>query len=361
MKASFAPRLVGFERNQDKVRLTSYAPLFQHLRYGSWFPNLIIYDNRRSFAIPTYYCWRLFGGNRGRDVVVSDEEVPRIHYDLHGLPALSGDDGVRYRNPVWNGVPVWPSRHILASSEITADHEIIVRRKMDPGMPEFTFTVYPLVTLGEDLACREGVFEVDAFCEEGKAIALGILVSPKPLSYYDRTNPNPCDPWSMRFLEVSRWILSGGQSWIARNSFPPTPYSDPRPVRLLTNEYNHLKYTVSGHTVTMEVNGEQVGTVDIPSYPALGTVATTTENSVIVKIVNFGSAAEPVLITLDCDVEPDYSVALLTGNAEDENRIDAPENVRDVLLQASGASRSFVYDAPGLSVSILTLRISGGK
>ncbi|MBR3431478.1 MAG: hypothetical protein IKG87_15405 [Clostridia bacterium] len=111
----------------------------------------------------------------------------------------------------------------------------------------------------------------------------------------------------------------------------------------------------------MEVNGEQVGTVDLPSYPALGTVATTTENSVIVKIVNFGSAAEPVLITLDCDVEPDYSVALLTGNAEDENRIDAPQNVRDVLLQASGASRSFVYDAPGLSVSILTLRISGGE
>ena len=45
--------MVGLERNQDKIRLASYAPLFQHVHYGSWFPNLIIYDNYRSFAIPT--------------------------------------------------------------------------------------------------------------------------------------------------------------------------------------------------------------------------------------------------------------------------------------------------------------------
>lgn len=348
--------MVGFERNQDKVRLASYAPLFQHLRYGSWFPNLIIYDNHRSFAIPTYYCWRLFGGNRGKDVVASEEEVPRIHYDIHGLPALSGDDGIRYRNPVWNGAPVTPSRYILAASETDGDGVITVRRKTEPGMPDFPFKVYPLVTLGDDLECREGVFEVDVLAEDGRDIALGILVSPKPLSYYDRTNPNPCDPWSMRFLEVSRWILSGGQSCVARESFPPKPYSDPKPVSLKTGAYNHLKYTVSGHTVSLEVNGEAIDTVELPSYPAAGTVATDTEDSVIIKIVNFGDREDPVIITLDCDVAPDYTVALLTGNATDENSIESPENVHDILLQASGASRSFTYIAPALSVSVLTLR-----
>ena len=353
--------MVGFERNQDKVRLASYAPLFQHLRYGSWFPNLIIYDNHRSFAIPTYYCWRLFGGNRGKDVVASEEEVPRIHYDIHGLPALSGDDGIRYRNPVWNGAPVTPSRYIFAASETDGDGVITVRRKTEPGMPDFPFKVYPLVTLGDDLECREGVFEVDVLAEDGRDIALGILVSPKPLSYYDRTNPNPCDPWSMRFLEVSRWILSGGQSCVARESFPPKPYSDPKPVSLKTNAYNHLKYTVSGHTVSLEVNGEQIDTVELPSYPAAGTVATDTKDSVIIKIVNFGDCDDPVMITLDCDVAPDYTVALLKGNATDENSIESPENVHDVLLQASGASKSFTYTAPALSVSILTLRKAGNQ
>lgn len=346
--------MVGMERNQDKVRLASYAPLFQHVRYGSWFPNLIIYDNNRSFAIPTYYAWRLFGGNRGRDVVASEEEVRRIFYDIHGLPALSGDDGVRYRNPVWNGRPVAPSRHILAGSE-TDGNEITVRRKPEPGMPEFPYRVYPLVALGNDVECRQGTFETDVFCEEGKDIALGILVSPKPLSYYDRTNPNPCDPWSMRFLEVSRWILSGGKSWVARGSFPPVPVSPVREVRLRMNEYNHLKYTVAGHTVTLEVNGEAAGEAELPSYPAMGIVATDDDRQVTVKIVNFSDDPEPVEITLDCGVEEDYTVGLLTGNATDENSLEKPENVRDVTLRASGASGRFIYEAPALSVNILKL------
>lgn len=347
--------MVGFERNQDKVKLASYAPLFQHVRYGSWFPNLIIYDNRRSFAIPTYYAWRLFGGSRGCYVAGSDEEVRKVYYDLHGLPALSGDDGVRFRNPVWNGSPVTPSRDILAAHE-TAWDTVTVYRKTDPGMPAFPFKVYPLVTLGADLECRQGVFEVDAWYGEGKDIALGILVSPKPLSYYDRTNPNPCDPWSMRFLEVSRWILSGGKSFVARDSFPPVPLSEPKPVSLKVDAFNHLKYTVSGHTVILEVNGEIIDTVEFPSYPAMGTVATADGEQVIVKIVNFGDGEEPVEIALDCDVEPDYTVGLLTGGATDENSLEDPEHVRDVLLQRSGASRNFTYIAPALSVNVLTLK-----
>ena len=47
---------------------------------------------------------------------------------------------------------------------------------------------------------------------------------------------------------------------------------------------------------------------------------------------------------------------LLTGGATDENRLEDPEHVRDVLLQANGAARSFVYTAPALSASILTLK-----
>ena len=362
--------MVGFERNQDKVRLASYAPLFQHVHYGSWFPNLIIYDNRHSFAIPTYYAWRIFGGNRGQNVVSSTEEVRKIFYDIHGLPALSGDDGSRYQNPVWNGQPVSPSRNILACYA-DSETEITVNSNMDPGMPAFPFRVYPLVTLSSnpcgimsddpqeaagELECREGVFEVDAFYEEGKDIALGILVSPKPLSFYDRNNPNPCDPWSMRFLEVSRWIISDGRSWVARGSFPPKKISNPKDVTLKKDAFNHLKYTVSGHFITLEINGETIDTVEMPSYPAMGSVVTDTEDTVIIKIVNFDDIKEPVEISLDCEVESDYTVSLLTGEATDENSIDSPENVRDTNFQATGASRSFTYEAPPLSVNVLNLK-----
>ena len=262
---------------------------------------------------------------------------------------------VRFRNPVWNGAPVSPSRCVLAEAEVRQD-EITVRRREDPDTPSFPFKVYPLVTLGEDLECRQGTFEVDAFYEEGKDIALGILVSPKPLSYYDRTNPNPCDPWSMRFLEVSRWILSDGRSWVARGSLRSSPLSEPREALLRKNAFNHLKYTVSGHAVTLEVNGQKIDTVALPSYPAMGTVATDTDEHLFIKIVNFSDAPEPVDITLDCDVEEEYTVGLLTGSATDENSLDNPLRVHDITLPASGAAKAFVYEAPALSVNILKLK-----
>ena len=159
----------------------------------------------------------------------------------------------------------------------------------------------------------------------------------------------------MRFLEVSRWILSGGRSWVARDSFPPVPVSEPRQVRLRMNAFNHLKYTVSDHAVTMEVNGEIIDTAELPVYPAMGTVATVTAEEVFVKIVNFSENAEPVEITLDCGVEPEYTVGLLTGDAEAENSLEDPEYVHDVTLHLSGASSCFTYTAPPLSVNILKL------
>ena len=51
---SEAMYMVGMERNQDVVKLASYAPLFQHVHYSSWYPNLLIFDNYRSYTIPTY-------------------------------------------------------------------------------------------------------------------------------------------------------------------------------------------------------------------------------------------------------------------------------------------------------------------
>ena len=108
-----------------------------------------------------------------------------------------------------------------------------------------------------------------------------------------------------------------------------------------------------------EINGETIGTAELPYYPAMGTVATETDESVIIKIVNFDEREEPVDITLDCQVEKEYTVGLLTGCATEENSLEQPENVRDATLQAAGAAKAFTYTAPPLSVSVLTLRKKG--
>ncbi len=61
--------LTGLERNADVVRMSAYAPLFAHTDAWQWRPNLIWFDNLRSFATPNYYVQQLFATNLGETVL----------------------------------------------------------------------------------------------------------------------------------------------------------------------------------------------------------------------------------------------------------------------------------------------------
>ena len=52
--------------------MSSYAPLFAHVDAWQWTPNLIWFDNLRSFGTPNYYVQKLFGTNRGTHVLRVD-------------------------------------------------------------------------------------------------------------------------------------------------------------------------------------------------------------------------------------------------------------------------------------------------
>ena len=62
---SEAAFVTGLERNADVVVMSSYAPLFGHVEAWQWTPNLIWFDNLRSYGTPNYYVQKLFSVNRG--------------------------------------------------------------------------------------------------------------------------------------------------------------------------------------------------------------------------------------------------------------------------------------------------------
>jgi alpha-N-arabinofuranosidase len=66
---SEAAFMTGLERNADVVVMASYAPLFAHLDAWQWTPNLIWFDNLRSFATPNYYVQKLFSANKGTTIL----------------------------------------------------------------------------------------------------------------------------------------------------------------------------------------------------------------------------------------------------------------------------------------------------
>ena len=58
-----AHMMTGFERNSDVVVMTSYAPLFNKIGNTQWVPDLIWFDNARSFGTPSYHVQAMFGNH----------------------------------------------------------------------------------------------------------------------------------------------------------------------------------------------------------------------------------------------------------------------------------------------------------
>ena len=61
--------VTGLERNADVVRMASYAPLLAHVDAWQWTPDLIWFDNLRSYGTPNYYVQKLFSVNKGTNIL----------------------------------------------------------------------------------------------------------------------------------------------------------------------------------------------------------------------------------------------------------------------------------------------------
>ena len=61
--------MTGLDRNADVVRMASYAPLFAHVDAWQWTPDLIWFDNLRSYGTPNYYVQKLFSVNKGTNIL----------------------------------------------------------------------------------------------------------------------------------------------------------------------------------------------------------------------------------------------------------------------------------------------------
>jgi alpha-N-arabinofuranosidase len=71
---SEAAFMTGLERNADVVHLASYAPLFAHVEGWQWTPDLIWFDNLKSFGTANYYVQKMFSNNKGTQVLPMFQE-----------------------------------------------------------------------------------------------------------------------------------------------------------------------------------------------------------------------------------------------------------------------------------------------
>ena len=61
--------LTGVERNADIVTMATYAPLFAHIDGWQWRPDMIWFDNLRSFRSCSWYFHQIYSHNKGSNVL----------------------------------------------------------------------------------------------------------------------------------------------------------------------------------------------------------------------------------------------------------------------------------------------------
>ena len=64
-----AAHMTGIERNADIVHMATYAPLFAHIKGWQWRPDLIWFDNTRSFRSCSYFVQQMYSWYKGSNVL----------------------------------------------------------------------------------------------------------------------------------------------------------------------------------------------------------------------------------------------------------------------------------------------------
>ncbi len=95
-----AAYMTKLEQNAAVVSLACYAPLFANADYVNWQPDMIWFDNHRSFGSANYYVQKLFMNNQGTHLLKLDTEG-FTRKTVLGSPMISGkieleaEDGVK--------------------------------------------------------------------------------------------------------------------------------------------------------------------------------------------------------------------------------------------------------------------------
>lgn len=352
--------LIGMEQNQDIVALASYAPLFENIRYSSWSPNLIRFNNRESLGIPTYYVWKMFGQNRGSYVLETAETAGKIYRPLKGMASLKSKQPLLYDNARWNGEPAAVTQEMMGHISSHGNgfclnvpdkaQKEAMRWKMRGADVDKSFAVF-----GEEEQTW-GKFEIDIRVEENSSFELGIFSARAVLSYYDQLLEGAKRVWIPFGVRPLLWKIEGNKGFLAETAFPQDHrLTEDFPVEVTSGTYHRFGYETDGKVIRLLVNGAVVKETEVPCSPSFASVATETDREILVKMVNMTGEMDPVRISLDCSVESSYTADVLTGKKDAENSFEQPENVRDRIVRMEGASENFIYEAPAYSVSVLRL------
>ena len=358
-EASF---MTGMERNSDLVLMASYAPLFGNVKGLQWHPDLIYYDDSRSFGTPSYYVQKLFSQNRG-DVVLPATVVvsnAATAYPAHGAIGLgSWNTSVQYTNVVVtsNGVTLYHSDFL---NQGTNGWNVFNGSwSTNNGLYQQTALITDCFSTSGNTNWANYTVTLQARKVGNPPNSEGFLIMFNVLDDYDWTWWN-IGGWG-NTLDGIEQMVGGSQTTYAQVS-----------QNIAANTWYYVRIVVNGlraqcylGTSSAQAATNLVQDVTLPSPQGQLLVSSTYSRAagqVIVKAVN--PSGTPLSTTFNLTGLGSIGstgtlIQLTSASATDENSFAAPTYVSPVTNSISGAGTNFTITLPANSLSILRLNAIG--
>ncbi len=344
---SEAAYMTGLERNADVVKLASYAPLFARTDTVQWTPDMIWFNDQKSWGSADYEVQKLFMRNVGDRVVPSKATAtPSTLEPITGAVGLS----------------TWATSAAYDDVKVTdADGKTLLSDDFSGDASQWTGTgsgswsvqdgqyvqsdeaaENTLVTAGDpswqnyDLHARA----TKKSGKEGFLVAFGV----KDTGNYYWWN---LGGWNNTQSAVEQ-AVNGGKSTLLSKAGS-----------IETGRAYDIDIKVRGRQVTLYLDGQEWGSFkdDKPAEPFRQVVTKDKRTGdLIVKVVNAQDSAARTKVDLGgADVAHSAAVTTLTAAPDAENTAtDLP--VKPVTSTFDGVTDRFTYTFPGNSVTFLRIR-----
>lgn len=322
-----AAYMTQLERNASAVSLACYAPLFANADYVDWSPDMIWFNNYKSYGSANYYVQKLFMNNQGTDLLETETEgfskttvlgSPIIHGDI----VLEAEKGVRAE---FTDITLTAGGKTKGYDDIFAESEGVTIEAVNSND-------YALSFKAKKIAGSQG-FRVK----------------------FGKTDDN-------NYID---WILGGwanGDCCIETRINGRTSAIKHKVFSVYSNVTYDFRLEVSGRIITIYINGEKQFSVE-DKQPVMEEIYCTSSidaktGEIIIKAVNIRDEAVKAVISLTDKERVSGTVYELSGcELSDMNSFENPRKIypAEKSFKADG---EFEYKFPKHSVTVFRLKVN---
>lgn len=340
----------GLENNSDICVMASYAPIFYNEeRGGGWLPDMIRFNNERSFGTPSYYVQQLMPQYLGKQNIKWTEDGNIVNASENKIGVSSWSTSVAYDNIKVTDV----SGNVLFEEDFSGDLD-------NWNVPSSNWKI------------KDGQLYQSSTSEQGKIAYCNTILPGSYVLELDATKNSGAEGFlvAVNLADSNNyiwWNIGGwnnGQHGLQVCANGAKSDYDLKTGNVETGHTYRVRMEVSGTRVKCYLDGELIHDLSLPvdRYIYVSSSIDDKENGegvMYVKLVNTRDEATAVRLNFANAKAKGADVVLLSsGAATDENTMAEPQKISPVMSESvAPVDNVMTYEVPANSLCIFTVSL----